>query len=157
MRTPTTRTLTLPNGDWLLVKEHLTAGDQRRVLRGSMKRIRNLDGHEVDVVDGLQAPLAQAAAYLLDWSLRDPQGAPIPIRGLDDAALVGVLDMLPPEDCEEIAFVIDVHDTEMRALRAAEKKASDGGRKSPATWPSPDSSAGATNGSPSSTPTSMDS
>ena len=120
-----------------------------------MKRVRNLEGLEIEAVDALQAPLAQAVAYLLDWSLVDPDGVPISIKGLDDAQMLAVLDILPPEDCDEITRVIDRHDDAMRALRAVEKKASDGETKSPATSPSPDSSAGDTSGSPTSTPMSM--
>jgi len=147
IRTPTSRRLYLSNGDWLLVKDHLTAGDARKMRRACVKRIRNLDGVEVDAVDFVQVPVAQAIAYLLDWSLVDPTGTPISIRGLDDREMENVLDILPPEACEEILSVIDRHDTAMRELRDAEKKASDGGMKSPAISPSPDSSAGDTNGS----------
>ena len=77
------------------------------------------------------------------------------IAGLTDAQLLQVLDLLPPDDCDEIVRAIDVHDDRMRALRAAEKKASDGAPKSPATSPLPASSTGATSGSLILMPTSM--
>jgi hypothetical protein len=140
--------LSLSRGDWLIVKRHLTAGDQRRVMRGSMKRVLCLDGVERDEVDPIQAPLAQVVGYLLDWSLVDPEGAPLPIKGLTDAEMLQVLDLLPPEDCNEITNAVDKHDDRMRAERAAEKKTADGEARSSATLPSPDSSAGPTSTSP---------
>ena len=69
LRPPETETLQLSRGSWLKVKKHLTAGEQRKVLRGSVKRVITLDGTEKEEVDPIQAPLAQAVAYLLDWSL----------------------------------------------------------------------------------------
>jgi len=105
------------------------------------------DGRRVEVVDPLQAPLAQAVAYLLDWSLVDPAGTLISIKGLSDEELLAILDQLPPEDCAEITFAIDVHDDAMRAERAEQKKTRDGATRSSATSPSPDPSGGAMSGS----------
>jgi hypothetical protein len=154
IRRPTKTTINISRGNWIVVKDHLTAGDQRSVMKGSLKRVRTLDGKEVEEVDVINAPLVQAATYLLDWSVRDPDGNPVSIKGLTDEQMISVLGMLEPEDCNEICRVIDEHDDAMRALRAAEKKAADGETKSPATSPSPSTSAGDTSGSPSSMPTS---
>ena len=155
LRPPDTEILRLSRGSWLRVKKHLTAGEQRQVLRGSTKRVICLDGVEREQVDPIQAPLAQAVAYLLDWSLVDGEGAPLGIAGLTDAQMLQILDLLPPDDCDEVVRAIDRHDDAMRTLRAAEKKASDGEPTWSATSPSLASSAGATSGSPSLMPTSM--
>jgi len=137
---PEVSTLRLANGDTLTVKRRLTAGEQRAMFA----RMCNADGL---TVDRFQISLATMLAYLVDWSLADDDGRPVPIRGLPPEDVAVVLDTLTPEDFREIASAIDAHSEAMEAFRSAEKKSPAGDTASPTTSPSPADLVGATSGS----------
>ena len=139
---PEVTVLTLANGDTLTVKRRLTAGEQRAMFA---RMYRTVDG--VTKVDGLEVDRATVVGYLLDWSLTDDEGQPVPIRGLPPDELAIVVDGLTPEDFKEISAAIDAHSEAMSAVRQAEKKTPLGDTASPSTSPSPLDSGGATNGS----------
>jgi len=118
---PETRTLTLANGDHLIVRARLTAGEQR----AHFARVyRMIDGEFLP--DPLQRGVAMVVAYLLDWNLKDDAGQAVPIRDLSTDALQRVIDALDPESFAEIATAIDAHVDAMAAEREAQKK-TDGG------------------------------
>ncbi len=131
---PDTKTLTLANGDTLLVKRRMNHGEQR----DAFLRMRS---NAVNAVD------AMIVAYLLDWSLTDDDGRPIVIRDRPADEVQASLDNLDPDDFQEIKRAIEDHETAVMAERDAEKKQQGGEKESSATSPSPDAVAGATSGS----------
>jgi len=122
---PQTRTLTLANGDQLIVRERLTAGEQR----AHFARRYTHDGAGRLVVNPLTVGDGVVLAYLLDWNLRDDQGQAVPIRDLSTEDLQRVVDNLDPQSFEEIKTAIETHEAALAAERAAEKK-TDGGTPS---------------------------
>ncbi len=105
---PDTDTLTLANGDRLIVRRRLTAGEGR-VYRGQ-RAIQTL----------IQAALVMA--YLVDWTLAGDDGAVVPIRGISQSDLLNVLDSLEDESFDEIHAAIEAHVATMDAQRTEEKK-----------------------------------
>jgi hypothetical protein len=120
---PETRTLTLANGDHLIVRARLTAGEQREQFarmytQGPMGQVhRNL----------LMIDVGLVIAYLLDWNLKDDAGQLVPIRALSAADLHQVLNQLDPVDFEEIQKAIEAHEKAMVAERDDQKKILTGG------------------------------
>jgi len=148
---PETVRLEISNGDWLLVKKHLTAGEVRRQWTSTMKA----GGDGGAKVDPLKVGLSKMVAYLVDWSLTDADGKPVPIRGQSEDMVGSTLDMLLPDDFSEVLRAIETHEAAMDAARAEEKKILSGATKSDPILPSPESSDGDTNGSPNLIATSM--
>lgn len=139
--TPATTELPLDNGDVLIVRRRLNAGQQRaRYVRmyavsedGTAPRLRL---HEIGV--------ATIVAYLVDWRLRDDD---VPIAGLDADDLARVLDNLSPDAFAEIRQAIDAHEEQHEAARTAEKKTiPDGDKPSLTISPSRVVAIGAMNG-----------
>jgi len=113
--TPGTTELPLANGDVLIVRTRLNAGQ----LRARAARM-------YDVSDDGNAKLrlheigrATVVAYLVDWRLSDDD---VPIAGLDADDLAAVLDNLDGPAFAEIRTAIDAHETAHDAKREAEKK-----------------------------------
>lgn len=125
---PETRTLTLANGDTLVVKRRLNAFEGRRM-------------RAMQAVPSLAEP-GVVMAYLVDWSLPE-----ISIAGKSHDDLGAALDALNDDDFDEIHAAIAAHKTAMEQERSAEKKTRDGVSGSTATSPSPNVSAGALTGS----------
>lgn len=157
---PDTAILHLSRGDTLTVRRRLNAGEQRE----AFARIAARDERGVVItdpetgrikVDPFRLRLGQIVAYLVDWSLTDDEGRPIPIRGLPPDELTSVVDKLFPEDQAELYDAIDAHESRMVAERQAEKNGPDGASKSPAISPSRFDAAGALSGSANSTLTTM--
>lgn len=107
--TPGTTRLPISDGDFLIVKQRLNAGE-------------TMDMFERAAPDGdLMAPGARATrslaivtAYLLDWSLTDFDGAVIPIRGVSADEKAAAIRLLDFESLIEITNAITAHDTVMR-------------------------------------------
>jgi hypothetical protein len=133
---PETRTLTLANGDQLIVRARLTAGEQRARLA------RMYPNQEFD---RLLVPVAYVLAYLLDWNLTDAAGQAVVIRDLVADDLQRVIDALDQESFTEIFKAIEAHEEGMKAAREAEKKTA-GEMPSSPTSLSLVASAGGTNG-----------
>jgi len=120
---PQTRTLTLENGDQLIVRERLTAGEQRahhaRVYRpGASGRLE---------VDPLMIGMGVVLAYLLDWNLKDDQDQLVAIRDLSAGDLQQVIDSLDTESFHEIRQAIEAHDVAMLEARTQKKTTPTGG------------------------------
>jgi len=150
MRHPEPQRLPLTNGDWLLVKKYLTAGEVRAQLT-FMRRVNPLvpwrgDGPAPVLLpepDPTNYGLARAAVYLLDWNLTDADKQPLVIAGRDPWELMDVLDNLDAGAWTQVVEAITAHDAAMTAAKDAEKKAPDGELPSSATSPSADILAGA--------------
>jgi hypothetical protein len=129
---PDSLTLQISNGDWLLVKKRLNAGENRKMIkRGS---VQTDDGLRVD---SIEAGLAKILAFLLDWSLKGPDGQVLPIRGAHAMPLDAALDSIDPESYTEILRAIEAHELAMQAERAAQKKIPDSPATSLPPSPSP--------------------
>lgn len=115
---PETRTIPISNGDWILVKRRLNAGEHRAMVRRGD-------------ADRYAFGLAEITTYLVDWSL---QGLPIRDKAIPDIA--AAVDAIDPETYTEILRAIEKHIDEMKAERDAEKNAQAGERTSSGTSPS---------------------
>jgi hypothetical protein len=140
---PETRTLTLANGDHLIVRARLTAGEQR----AHFARIYAQATNGRYVVNPLMSGVGLVVAYLLDWDLRDDAGNLVVIRELSPDDLQNVIDALDTESFTEIRAAVEAHETAMIAERDAQKKILNGERVSSPTSSSPVALAGVTSGS----------
>jgi len=123
---PQTKTLTLANGDTLVVRERLTAGEQRAQY-ARMFRTRPDGSLERDPLMPLQ--VCMVLAYLLDWHLKDDQDQPA-IRDLSTDDLYHVINGLTPEAFEEIRDAIQEHEAAMLEARTQKKTTPNGGTPS---------------------------
>jgi len=140
---PETKRLDLSDGQWLLIKERLNVGEER-----AMNARLYFTGDDGQLhVNLLQVGVAIVTAHLLDWSLTDDDGKPIPIRGLSAGDMQQVLDNLLPERYAEIRKAVEAHDDAVRAARTQEKKLPAGESAPAATSPSPSVADGALTGS----------
>jgi hypothetical protein len=130
---PETAKLPLSNGDWLIVRKRLSHGEQRAAF--ARMYLAQVDG--TLRVNPLSVGMETVTAYLLDWSLQDDDGQPVPIRGVSVDELTAKLDALSSEDFAEIRSVIEQHELAMATERADAKKKAAGATGSDPTSPSP--------------------
>lgn len=116
-RKPQETRIELEGGDWLLVRRHLTAGDEREAYARLLK-----EGGKPGDVDIRHIGIAEVAAYLLDWNITDADDTPIKIRDASYEFVAAALWNMDPEACLEIVTAIGAHDRAMRAEREAQKK-----------------------------------
>src|SRR4029453_14560283 len=93
--------LELSGGDWLLVRKHLTAGEERDAQARVIKAGTFKHGEKPEL-DLEQLGIAQAAGYLLDWSITDADEKPIRIRDQSYAFVAAALRNQTPESLREI-------------------------------------------------------
>jgi hypothetical protein len=134
---PETRRLPLSEGQWILVKQYLTAGETR----AHLKRSCTVDADGARHVDTLEYGVSLILAYLLDWSLEAS------IAGASVAEVWTALDTLAPPRFTEIKQAIEAHEAAMSAARETEKNGTAGEKGSAAISPSPSAAAGASTGS----------
>jgi hypothetical protein len=113
--------LELSEGDWLLVRKHLTAGEERDAHMRVMKAGTFKPG-EPPELDLEHLGIAQAVSYLLDWSITDADDKPIRIRDQPYGFIAAALRNQTPESLREILEAIQAHDAAMTAEREQEKK-----------------------------------
>jgi hypothetical protein len=133
--TPETHRLTISDGEWLLVKKRLTAGEARRAFGRQVKRMAV---NETTEIDPNQVGLSMMVEYLIDWSLLDPAGKPVVIRNTTPAERGAILEGLDPDTFAEIWSALTAHEAAMEAEREQEKNASAGETASSATSTSVD-------------------
>lgn len=126
---PTTRRLDLGHQHWVLVRDRLTAGDEREMFKRYY--VRDPDGTRR--YDPFEAAIATVVAYLLDWSVTDEDGAPVDIRDQPVDVVRSAIDNLEAEDYTAIKDAIDAHVAAMTRERAEEKKLLSGAMPSSAT------------------------
>jgi len=141
---PETAVLTLANGDTLVVRRRLNIGEQRASYRACTDLITDPDGTTRAVPNPLLIGVAKVAAYLVDWHF---SGDDQPVRGLDLAQRIAVLDNLDPDDFFELKAAVDAHELATIAARLEEKKILSGETTAPPTSVSPSVAAGASSGS----------
>ena len=131
---PETVRLFISQGDWLLVKRRLTAGEQRHVF-ARLVRTAGLN----EKFDVSQAGLANVLAYLIDWSFTD-----MPIRDQPENVVESALNALDPDDYAEVLAAIRAHEEAITKERTEEKKLQAGASESFPTSPSPSAVTGPT-------------
>ena len=109
----------LTNGDWILVRRQLTAGELRRVFARTAKPV--LTGQPIEV-DLEKAGISEMVAYLVDWSFTDEQGKPVAIKDMPAEYVLDVLNNLDGASFAEIYQAIQVHEASI----ADEKKTPSG-------------------------------
>jgi hypothetical protein len=135
MRRQEDRRIELPSdGDWILVKKHITAGDEQDM---QMRTIADWRPGEKPRLDPLSIFTAMVLTYLIDWSILDVDGRQVAIRDQPEAKLRSALKALDPYKFDEIKDAIEKHHAEMEAEREAEKNDRAGATVSPATSGSP--------------------
>ena len=135
--------LPLTEGDTITVKARLSSGDERRMLRRGVSYTPDGVRH----FDPIEGGISKILAYLVDWTVRGPDGRVVPIRDEAPAVVEAALDLLDPDSYTEILRAIEAHETAMQAERAAQKKIPPGGPTFSVISPSPAAVAGATSGS----------
>lgn len=125
MRRPEEVKVPLSGDDWIVVKKHLTAGETRAMFT-AMLRERD------DKVNPMKVGPAQVLAYLLDWSVQDPDGKPIVIRGEPEDVVASALDALDQDAYMEIQRAVEGHVEREQKAKEAEKNAPDGESAPPA-------------------------
>jgi hypothetical protein len=136
MRRPETVTLHITRGDWLLVKKHLTAGEQRQIFRRML--------HGGNSIDSVNVGVSKMIGYLLDWSITDADDRPVVIRDQPEDVVATALDNLDVDSFREILTAIENHEEAMDAEREREKNDRDGVKTSSPLSPSASSSGGDT-------------
>ena len=116
MRKPETTLLQITQGDWLLVKKRLTAGETRQmfarmcVAAGGMR------------IAPAEAGFSKLVAYLLDWSITDADDKPVVIQDQGADVLAAALDNLDADSFKEILNAVEEHIEAIEKSDAEEKK-----------------------------------
>ncbi len=116
MRRPETVRVELSQGDWLLLKKHLTAGEQLAMFAGMM----NEGG---DGINRVRVGFNKVLTYLLDWSFEDFDGKPLAISGKSERDVSAVLNGIDADAFTEVLLAVEAHMEAMAQQREQEKKA----------------------------------
>jgi len=126
VRRPATERLDLSEGDYLLVKQDLTAGEYRELIRASTRPVTVTAGTgapaPVMELDPIAAGVAMVMAYLLDWSFADADGRKILIADQPAAVVKAALDHIDSDAYMEVQRAIQDHQNARAAALAEEKK-----------------------------------
>ena len=125
---PGSKRLKLSQDDWLEVKTHLTAGEQRGVFARMMRH--GVDG---DRIDSVKVGLAKMVGYLIDWSFQDAKGDLIVIRDQSESVVESALNAIDTDAYAEALKAIEAHEDEMDQVRSAGKNVPAGEKESSAT------------------------
>jgi hypothetical protein len=129
VRRPATDRLELTQGDYLLVKQDLTAGEYRELLRASTRPVTMTTATGATPtleLDPVAAGVALVVAYLLDWSFTDVDGKKIPIADQPPAVVKAALDYIDSDAYMEVQQAIQRHQAARAAQLAEEKKTRSG-------------------------------
>lgn len=130
-------------GQTVKIRTRLSNGDRR----ARLSRLYRAQPSGALRVDPMQVGMATVTAYLLDWSLVDPDGQPVPIRGISVDDLTTILDDLDPDRFAAILDAIEQHELALLKERDDLKKTLAGAPTSPPISSSPAAADGGTNGS----------
>jgi hypothetical protein len=129
---PTEVRLPISDGDYLIVKEKLTAGEQLEVFARLYKTAEGGSSGGVTVgktgiaesmtLDPLQVGLSMVLGYLLDWSLTDDDGRVVSIRNQPLDVVTAALRNLEFDDYQEIVAAVQAHDARHQAARQEKKR-----------------------------------
>jgi len=113
---PETVKLSLTRGDWLLVKKHLTAGEQRAIFKRMMR-----DGITGDQIDSVRVGWSKMIGYLLDWSFQNADGTPIAVADKSDEEIGAALDAIDVDSFREVLKAIEAHEESVAKELEAEQ------------------------------------
>ena len=122
---PEAVTLPLSDGDWILVKRQLNAGEQRTMfVRMMMKTPEAFNGGppQEPRIDPAEVMLSTILTYLVDWSFVDDTGARVVIFRQPIEVVRAALDAIDVESYKEIVDAVQTHadalTAEAEALKA---------------------------------------
>jgi hypothetical protein len=136
--TPAEIRLPLTDGDFVVVKEKLNAGE-------TLDLFERMKNEKTGDMDPLRVAIATAVTYLLDWSLTDDAGRVVVVRDQPGDVVAAVLRGLEYEDFREVVDTIQAHDDRVKAARQ-EKKRNRGVTASDSILPLPVDAIGVTSG-----------
>lgn len=113
-------TVTVPlasNGDTITIRKELNNGETRALAEHG-----SIPGTSPPKMDPMKVGRALIAAYLVDWSFVDPNGAKVDIHGLSREELLDTVDQLRISDVNEIITAISTHIATQQAVSDEEKK-----------------------------------
>ena len=139
VRRPETIRIALSDGEWILVKKYLTAGEQRAIFRRMMR-----DGVTGDQIDSVRVGWSKMVGYLLDWSATDPDGKLIAIHDKSEDEIGAALDAMPVDAFKEILNAIEAHEAAMDKAMVQEKNGQGGASELSVTSRSAESTTGDT-------------
>jgi len=124
VRRPSTDRLELTEGDFLIVKQDLTAGEYRDLIRAATRPVTVTGDKATPALelDPIAAGFATVLAYLLDWSFTDADGRKIPIADQPVAVVRAALDNIDSDAYMEVQKAIQDHQARRAAALAEEKK-----------------------------------
>lgn len=138
---PKFRRVTISDGDWLLLKEQLTHGEQQEAF--ARKYVADVMGNRLNLrLVGMDRVLA----FLVDWSLVGLDNQVIDIRGKSTDEVEGALNSLDTESVAEIRTAVEQHEADMEKERAERKNSQGIANASSVTSPSPFAVTGASSG-----------
>lgn len=118
---PETTRIEISQGDYLIVKTRLTAGEYRQMY-ASMRR-------DDQQVDRLKVIPGRVLAYLVDWSIVGLDGKKVEILNQPPDVVRAALDAMDVESYKEISDAVDAHIEVMEKLREQEKNGPSGESK----------------------------
>jgi hypothetical protein len=128
---PSTKTLDLPDGEWIEVREELSVGEQRKAYTAAVKGSTKTEDGTRTEYDAQRLSFALVVAYLVSWSVRDAKGQPVDITTLEKRR--AAVEALDEESFNVIDAAIDSH---VAGVTAAKKTTSEAASSSSATSPS---------------------
>lgn len=116
---PSTVTLTLSDGDTIIIHDRLTAGQERDITSRSIRGYtQGEDGRTRIEPDGNALSFATAATYILGWSFVDHDGKPIAwLSSSSFDEKVKILRQLDTDTLREIDQAIEAHRKAQQAAR----------------------------------------
>jgi len=112
--TPGTTRLALSRGDYLIVKQRLNAGETLDLFERAAPTVDLTTPGALGKVPPSRVGLAIVTAYLLEWSITDPEGRIIPLRGVSVEEREAALRALDFASLIEIMNAITAHDAATR-------------------------------------------
>lgn len=140
-----TQTVRLPltDGEYILVKERLSAGEEQDMFA---EMVLDMTAGEKVHLDPKLVQTAKVLAYLVGWSLTD-DGQPVPMAPtMSIADRRSTLRSVDGETFREIRVAIDAHEAAVEQARADRKNGPGSESESSKTSPSPDAAIGGTSG-----------
>jgi hypothetical protein len=121
------------DGDWLIVKSELNAGETRRLYTGLVLQFNQ---GEPAKLDPEKVGLTKILAYLVGWSFKKDE-KPIPYSlDLPEKVRMDTLFSLDPDSYAEVDAAVDAHELATEKARTDRKNAQDGAIASSAISPS---------------------
>jgi len=112
--TPAEVRVPLSDGDYLIVKSRLNAGETLEMYA----RMRGAD----ERVDPVKFGVAVVQAYLLDWSIADDAGRIVSIREQPPDVVAAALLNLEYPDFQEVLAAVQAHEQAIAAARQEKKQ-----------------------------------